>query len=155
MMTLAGLILGLGMIVDSSIVVLEDVTKFREKGETPAIAAILAGEALMSSIIASTITTICVFFPVWLLKDRLEIIGLLVQDLLFTIGISLVSSLLVAIFLVSVLAGKWLPVHSRLQKPIPANPLHIQTIWGTVIGLWLNIPNVKMPPPPKNGYTGK
>ncbi|MHB9292527.1 putative hydrophobic/amphiphilic exporter-1 (mainly G- bacteria), HAE1 family [Hollandina sp. SP2] len=118
MMTLAGLILGLGMIVDSSIVALEGVTKFREKGETPAIAAILAGEEVMSSIIASTITTICVFLPMWLFKDQLEIIGLFVQDLLFTIGISLVSSLLVAIFLVPVLASTWLPVHSRLQKPI-------------------------------------
>jgi HAE1 family hydrophobic/amphiphilic exporter-1 len=118
MMTLAGLILGLGMIVDSSVVVLEGVTKFHEKGEKPSIAAILAGEEVMSSIIASTLTTICVFLPIWLFKDRLEIIGLLVQDLLFTIGISLVSSLLVAIFLVPVLASKWLPVHSRLQKPI-------------------------------------
>ncbi|MFP3090742.1 efflux RND transporter permease subunit [Treponema sp. TIM-1] len=118
MMTLAGLILGLGMIVDSSIVVLEGITKFREKGEQPSVAAILAGEEVMSSIIASTITTICVFLPIWLFKDRLEIVGLLVQDLLFTIGISLVSSLLVAIFLVPVLASKWVPVHSRLQKPI-------------------------------------
>ncbi|MDR0685661.1 MAG: efflux RND transporter permease subunit [Spirochaetaceae bacterium] len=118
MMTLAGLILGLGMIVDSSIVVLEGVTKFREKGEPPSIAAILAGEEVMSSIIASTITTICVFLPVLLFKDRLEIIGLFIQDMLFTIVISLVSSLLVAIFLVPVLASKWLPVHSRLQKPV-------------------------------------
>ena len=118
MMTLAGLILGLGMIVDSSIVVLEGVTKFREKGKTPGVAAILAGEEVMSSIIASTVTTICVFVPIWLFKDQLEIIGLFVQDMIFTIGISLVSSLVVAIFLVPVLASKWLPVHSRVQKPI-------------------------------------
>ena len=85
MMTLAGLILGLGMIVDSSIVVLEGVTKFREKWETPVSAAILAGEEVMPSIIASTITTISVFLPIWLFKDRLEIIGLLVQDMIFTI----------------------------------------------------------------------
>jgi HAE1 family hydrophobic/amphiphilic exporter-1 len=118
MMTLAGLILGLGMIVDSSIVALEGVTKFRERGEEPSVAAILAGEEVTPSIIASTITTVCVFLPIWLFKDRLEIIGLLVQDMLFTIGISLVSSLFVAVFLVPVLASKWLPVHSRLQKPL-------------------------------------
>jgi HAE1 family hydrophobic/amphiphilic exporter-1 len=118
MVSLAGLILGLGMVVGCSIVVLEGVVKFREKGETPSIAAVLAGEEVMSSIIASTVTTVCVFLPIWLFKNRLEIIGLLVQDLLFTIGISLLSSLFVAIFLVPVLAGKWLPVHSRLQKPI-------------------------------------
>ncbi|MDR1106573.1 MAG: efflux RND transporter permease subunit [Treponema sp.] len=118
MMTLAGLILGLGMVVGCSIVVLEGVVKFREKGENPSIAAVLAGEEVMSSIIASTVTTICVFLPIWLFRNRLEIIGLLVQDMLFTIGIALLSSLFVAIFLVPVLASKWLPVHSRLQKPL-------------------------------------
>ena len=125
MMTLAGLILGLGMIVDSSIVVLESITSFREKGEKPGAAAILAGEEVMSSIIASTITTICVFLPIYLFKNQLEIIGVLVQDMLFTIGISVLSSLLVAIFLVPVLASKWLPVHSRLQKPL-RNPFLAQ-----------------------------
>jgi HAE1 family hydrophobic/amphiphilic exporter-1 len=118
MMTLAGLILGLGMIVDSSIVVLESITKFREQGKKPAAAAILAGEDVMSSIIASTITTICVFLPIYLFKNQLGIIGILVEDMIFTIGISVSSSLLVAIFLVPVLAGTWLPVHSRVQKPL-------------------------------------
>jgi HAE1 family hydrophobic/amphiphilic exporter-1 len=118
MMTLAGLILGLGMIVDSSIVVLEGITKFREKGEQPAAAAILAGEEVMASIIASTLTTLCVFVPIFLFKNQLEIIGILVQDMIFTIAVSVASSLLVGIFLVPVLASKWLPVHSRLQKPV-------------------------------------
>jgi HAE1 family hydrophobic/amphiphilic exporter-1 len=118
MMSLAGLILGLGMIVDSSIVVLESFSRFREQGEKPRAAAIHAGEEVSSSIIASTLTTICVFLPIYLFKDRLEVIGLLVEDMLFTIGISLISSLLVAIFLVPVLASTWLPVHSRVQKPL-------------------------------------
>jgi HAE1 family hydrophobic/amphiphilic exporter-1 len=118
MMTLAGLILGLGMIVDSSIVVLEGVVKFREKGEQPTAAAILAGEEVMASIIASTLTTLCVFVPIFLFKNQLEIIGILVRDMIFTIAVSVVSSLLVGIFLVPVLASKWLPVHSRLQKPV-------------------------------------
>jgi HAE1 family hydrophobic/amphiphilic exporter-1 len=118
MMSLAGLILGLGMVVDSSIVVLESLSRFREQGEKPDAAAIRAGEEVNSSIIASTITTICVFLPIYLFKNRLEIIGLLVADMLFTISISVVSSLLVAIFLVPVLASKWLPVHSRVQKPL-------------------------------------
>jgi HAE1 family hydrophobic/amphiphilic exporter-1 len=118
MMTLTGLILGLGMIVDASIVILESVYKFREAGEKPTIAAILAGEEVMSSIIASTLTTVCVFLPIYLFKDKLEIIGIMVQDLIFTVGISLVSSLFVAIFLVPVLASKWLPLYTRVQKPL-------------------------------------
>jgi HAE1 family hydrophobic/amphiphilic exporter-1 len=122
MMTLTGLILGLGMIVDSSIVILENIFKFRERGEKPAVAAILAGDEVMSSIIASTITTVCVFLPIYLFKNQLEMIGVLIQDLIFTVGISLVSSLFVAIFLVPVLASKWLPLHTRIQKPL-RNPL--------------------------------
>jgi HAE1 family hydrophobic/amphiphilic exporter-1 len=118
MMSLAGLILGLGMVVDSSIVMLESFSRFREQGEKPKAAAIRAGEEVSSSIIASTITTICVFLPIYLFKNRLEVIGLLVEDMLFTIGISVISSLLVGIFLVPVLASKWLPVHSRVQKPL-------------------------------------
>jgi HAE1 family hydrophobic/amphiphilic exporter-1 len=117
-MTLTGLILGLGMVVDSSIVILENIFKFREKGEKPDIAAILAGDEVVSSIVASTLTTVCVFVPVYLFKNRLEIIGVLLQDLIFTIGIALVSSLFVAVFLVPVLAGKWLPLMTKTQKPL-------------------------------------
>jgi HAE1 family hydrophobic/amphiphilic exporter-1 len=122
MMTLAGLILGLGMTVDCSIVVLESVTAYREKGEKPTLAAILAGEEVMSSLIASTITTISVFIPIILFKNRLEIVGIMIQDMVFTICVSVVASLFIGIFLVPVLASKWLPVHSRLQKPL-RNPL--------------------------------
>jgi HAE1 family hydrophobic/amphiphilic exporter-1 len=118
MMTLTGLILGLGMIVDASIVILESIYKFRERGEKPTVAAVLAGEEVMSSIIASTLTTICVFLPIYLFKNKLDMIGLMIEDMIFTVGISLVSSLFVAIFLVPVLASTWLPLRSRTQKPL-------------------------------------
>jgi hydrophobic/amphiphilic exporter-1 (mainly G- bacteria), HAE1 family len=118
MMTLAGLILGLGMTVDCSIVILESITAYREKGEKPTLAAILAGEEVMSSLIASTITTVSVFIPFILFKNKLEIVGIMIQDLVFTICVSVAASLFIGIFLVPVLASKWLPVHSRLQKPL-------------------------------------
>ncbi|MDR1105983.1 MAG: efflux RND transporter permease subunit, partial [Treponema sp.] len=54
----------------------------------------------------------------YIFKNRLELIGVLVQDMIFTVGISLASSLLVAVFLVPVLASKWLPVHTRTQRPL-------------------------------------
>jgi HAE1 family hydrophobic/amphiphilic exporter-1 len=118
MMTLTGLILGVGMIVDASIVILENIFTYRERGAKPSVAAVLGSQEVMSSIVASTLTTICVFFPIYIFKNRLELIGVLVQDMIFTVGISLASSLLVAVFLVPVLAGKWLPVHTRAQKPL-------------------------------------
>jgi HAE1 family hydrophobic/amphiphilic exporter-1 len=118
MMTLAGLILGMGMTVDCSIVVIESIIAYRERGQKKTLAAILAGEEVMSSLIAATITTVCVFVPIILFKNQLGFIGIMVQDLVFTIAISVIASLFTGICLVPVLASKWIPVHSRLQRPL-------------------------------------
>ena len=118
MMTLTGLILGVGMIVDSSIVILENIFKFRERGAKPTISAVLGTQEVMSSIISSTLTTLCVFVPIILFKSRLGMIGELFQDMIFTVAIALASSLLIAIFLVPVLASKYLPLNTRTQKPL-------------------------------------
>ncbi|WP_461257510.1 efflux RND transporter permease subunit, partial [Treponema sp. R80B11-R83G3] len=59
-----------------------------------------------------------VFIPIFLFKNRLGMMGEMFQGLLVTIGISLASSLLVAIFLVPVLASKFLPLETRKQKPL-------------------------------------
>jgi HAE1 family hydrophobic/amphiphilic exporter-1 len=122
MLTMAGLILGVGMIVDSSIVVLENIFKYRERGAKPSIAAVLGSHEVMSSIVSSTLTTICVFVPIFLFKNSLGMQGEMLQGLIFTVGIALASSLLVAIFLVPILAGKFLPLETRTQKPLK-NPL--------------------------------
>ncbi|QQO09868.1 efflux RND transporter permease subunit [Breznakiella homolactica] len=118
MMTLTGLILGVGMIVDSSIVILENIFKFRERGAKPTIAAVLGSQEVMSSIISSTLTTLCVFVPILLFKSQLGMIGEFFQDMILTVGIALASSLMVAIFLVPVLASKYLPLNTRSQKPL-------------------------------------
>jgi len=118
MLTMAGLILGIGMIVDCSIVILENIFKYRERGTKPDIAAILGSQEVISSIISGTLTTLCVFIPIILFRNDLGFIGIMVQDLIITVAVSLASSLLVAIFLVPVLAGKFLPINTRAQKPI-------------------------------------
>jgi HAE1 family hydrophobic/amphiphilic exporter-1 len=122
MLTMAGLILGVGMIVDSSIVILENIFKYRERGAKPSVAAVLGSHEMISSIVSSTLTTLCVFVPIFLFKDRLGMQGEMLQGLIFTMGIALASSLLVAIFLVPILAGKFLPLETRTQKPLK-NPL--------------------------------
>jgi HAE1 family hydrophobic/amphiphilic exporter-1 len=122
MMTLTGLILGVGMIVDSSIVILENIYKFRERGAKPKIAAILGSGEVLSSIVSSTLTTICVFVPIFLFRNQLGMIGEVFQDKIFTVGIALAASLLIAIFLVPVLASKYLPINTRVQKPLK-NPI--------------------------------
>ncbi|MDR0457199.1 MAG: efflux RND transporter permease subunit, partial [Treponema sp.] len=118
MLTLAGLILGIGMIVDCSIVILENIFKYRERGAKPDISAILGSQEVMTSIISSTLTTLCVFIPIILFKNELGFIGIMVEGLIITIAISLASSLFVAIFLVPILAGKYLPPKTRTEKPL-------------------------------------
>jgi HAE1 family hydrophobic/amphiphilic exporter-1 len=118
MLTMAGLVLGIGMIVDNSIVILENIFKYRERGAKPDIAAVLGSGEVMSSIVSSTLTTLCAFVPIFLFKNRLEMMGELFQGLIFTVGVSLASSLFVAVFLVPVLSSKYLPLETRIQKPL-------------------------------------
>jgi HAE1 family hydrophobic/amphiphilic exporter-1 len=118
MLTMAGLILGIGMIVDCSIVILENIFKYRERGAKPGMAAILGTQEVMSSIVSSTLTTLCVFVPIFLFKNRLEMMGELFQGLIFTVGVALASSLFVALFLVPILSSKYLPLYTRTQRPL-------------------------------------
>jgi HAE1 family hydrophobic/amphiphilic exporter-1 len=125
------------MVVDSSIVVLENIFQFRERGETPTAAAVLGSDEVLSSIIASTLTTVCVFLPMFLFKNELEIVGILLQELIFTSVISLVSSLVVAMFLVPVLASTYLPLRTKAQRPLKNKALIAidKTIGGALEGI--------------------
>jgi len=118
MMTLTGLILGVGMVVDASIVMLENIYAYRERGAKPRLAAILGSHEMIAAITSSTLTSICVFIPILFFKSRLGFFGELFEDLIFTIGIALLSSLFVAVFLVPVLASKYLIFKTRTQKPL-------------------------------------
>lgn len=117
-MTLAGLTLGIGMIVDSSIVMLENIYRYRDKGAKAVPAAFLGSQEMTTAIMASTLTTVCIFLPLLLFKRDLEIIGVLFEDLALTIVIALLASLLVSVSLVPVLTSKYLKLYTRKQKPI-------------------------------------
>lgn len=118
MMTMTGLILGVGMIVDASIVILENIYQYRERGAKPTIAATLGTQEMMSSIVAGNLTTIVVFVPVLFFKSDLGMLGQFFSDIIFTIVISLLSSLFVAVFLVPVLASSYLKLVTRTEKPL-------------------------------------
>jgi len=117
-MTLAGLALGVGMLVDNSIVILENIFRYREKGTKLTSAAILGTQEMINAITTSTLTTICVFAPIIIFKDQLDIYGELFSGLSFTVVISLASSLIVAVTLIPVLASHYLPISSRNQRPL-------------------------------------
>lgn len=118
MMTLAGLILGVGMLVDNSVVILENIYHYREKGAKLNTAAVIGTQEMMIAIAASTLTTICVFAPLVMFQSMLEMAGEMFAGLAFTVVISLTASLVIAIFLVPVLSSHYLPLVTRKQKAL-------------------------------------
>ena len=128
MMTLTGLILGVGMIVDASIVMIENIYAYRQRGAKPKIAAILGSQEMLMSVVSGNLTTICVFIPFIFFMSDLGMMGQMFKDVIFTIVIALLSSLFVAIFLVPVLAGKFLPLTNRNEKPVTNSVL--KAIYG-------------------------
>ncbi|MDC7126060.1 MAG: efflux RND transporter permease subunit [Spirochaetales bacterium] len=118
MMSLTGLILGLGMIVDNSIVILENIYQYRERGAKLRPAAILGSHEMFTSIVASTLTTLGVFVPMIIWKDGLEMIGQMFSDMIFTVVISLIVSFLTAILLVPALCSRLIKIYTHVQRPI-------------------------------------
>lgn len=104
--SLGGLALGVGMLVDNSIVVLDNIFhKFNQEGLTQSEAVLQGTEEMGSAIIASTLTTICVFFPLVFLSGRT---GIIFKELSYMVTFSLLCSLGVAITLIPMLCAKFL-----------------------------------------------
>ncbi|MDQ8202336.1 efflux RND transporter permease subunit [Pelagicoccus sp. SDUM812003] len=106
MMSLGGLALGVGMMVDSSIVVLENIFRRRdEDGEEPTQAARNGAQEVSSAIVASTITTLVIFLPLIFVPG---VSGILFRELAYTVSFSLICSLVVSLSLVPMLSAKLL-----------------------------------------------
>ena len=114
MMTLGGLALGIGMLVDNSIVVLENVFRHSELGEEAAQAAEAGTNEVGAAITSSTLTTIAVFLPVVYVSG---IAGELFKTMGLTITFSLLMSLFVALTLVPMLFSRQ---RNRLPHPLPS-----------------------------------
>ena len=69
--SMAGLLLGIGMLVDNSIVVLENIYSYRQRDAKPKVAAILGSQEMISSITSSTLTSVCIFLPMLLFQKKL------------------------------------------------------------------------------------
>ena len=102
-MSLGGLALGVGMLVDNSIVVLESIEKQREAGLDRAAAAVQGVRRVAGAVIASTLTTVAVFFPIVFVEG---LAGQLFKDQALTVVYALLMSLLVALFVVPMLASR-------------------------------------------------
>jgi HAE1 family hydrophobic/amphiphilic exporter-1 len=108
LMTLGGLALGVGMLVDNAIVVLENIFRLRESGQGPETAAVNGSREVIAAVIASTITTLVVFLPLIFVRGMA---GIMFKQLSYVVSFSLACSLAVALTLVPMLT-------SRIRRPI-------------------------------------
>src|SRR5688572_1012453 len=102
-MSLGGLALGIGNLVDCSIVVLESVFRCREEGDDIITAAVRGTNEVKGAVVASTLTTVAVFFPIVFVEG---IAGQAFGDLGWAVVISQIASLLVAIYFIPMLASR-------------------------------------------------
>ena len=118
-MTLGGLALGAGMLVDNAIVVLENIFRNHESGEDVKSAVVKGTAEVGGAITASTLTTIIVFLPVIYLQDAA---GELFKDQAWTVAFSLLSSLFVAILVIPMLYHRF---YRKRQAPAKARSVQI------------------------------
>ncbi|NLY11671.1 MAG: efflux RND transporter permease subunit [Firmicutes bacterium] len=116
--SMGGLALGVGMLVDNSIVVIENIFRMRSEGKSAKEAAIQGANQVAGAIASSTLTTIAVFLPIVFTKGLTRQVF---SDMGLTITFSLLASLLVALTLVPVIAANTLKntkkTHRTLDKP--------------------------------------
>ncbi|MBE6971433.1 MAG: acriflavin resistance protein [Ruminococcaceae bacterium] len=110
MISLSGLAVAVGMLVDNSVVVIENIYRLRNKGANVIQAAVSGAQQVMGAITASTLTTVCVFVPIVFVEGLTR---QLFTDLALTMTYSLMASLIVALTLVPAMASGML----RKEKP--------------------------------------
>lgn len=110
-MTLGALALGIGMLVDNTIVVIENIERHLALGKSPKEAAFIGAKEVSLAITASTLTTVAVFVPVIFITG---LIGQIFTEFALTISFSLFASLVVALTVVPMLASRFL--QSKLQS---------------------------------------
>ncbi|NCG21660.1 MAG: AcrB/AcrD/AcrF family protein, partial [Rhodobacterales bacterium] len=132
LMSLGGLALGVGMLVDNGVVVLESIQRWREQGLGRTDAAVRGTADVSAAVIASTMTTVAVFLPISFVEG---VAGELFGDLSVAVVSSLMASLLVALFAVPTLAAFDLNIGANLSE----NPAmkHLMDSDGLSWGAWL------------------
>ncbi len=121
-MSLGGLALGVGMLVDNSIVVLESIVREREAGADRRTAAVRGTSRVAGAVIASTLTTVAVFAPIVFVEG---LAGQIFRDQALTVVYALLLSLLVALFLVPMLASLRMPAATPAPGALGRGPAWI------------------------------
>lgn len=128
--SLAGLAFATGMVLDAAIVVLENIVRLRERGETPKEASETGVSQVWGALLASTVTTVAIFIPIMFLKDAE---GQMFADLALTIAIGVSMSLLVAVTILPTTARFWM---RQLPEPIKG-----ETVWDRMADGLMSVTN--------------
>ena len=120
-MTLGGLALGAGMLVDNAIVVVENIFRHRQLGESLFDSAVEGTREVASAIVASTITTVVVFLPIVFVRG---IAGELFKEQAMTVAFSLLSSLVVALAIIPAAASKYLTIKDESLGRVGKHPIY-------------------------------
>ncbi|MYF69798.1 MAG: efflux RND transporter permease subunit [Proteobacteria bacterium] len=111
--SLAALAFAMGMVLDASIVVLENIVRLRENGERSSAASVSGAQQVWGALLASTVTTVAIFLPILFLRD---FAAQIFADLAFAISVAIIVSLFIAIGVVPTAAHSWLR-HVNLHDP--------------------------------------
>lgn len=132
MISMGGLALGVGMLVDNSIVVIENIFRMRSEGVSRKEAAVAGAKQVAGAITASTITTIVVFVPI---AFTTGITKQLFTDMALTIGFSLAASLVVALTLVPTACSAWIGDNTVFKKTFSDK---LANVYGKLLNSTLN-----------------
>ena len=142
--SLAAMAFAVGMVMDAAIIVLENIVRLREKGETPAQAALEGTQQVWPALVASTATTVAIFLPILFLRDQS---GQLFADLALALTASIVASLFVATVLIPSASMVWLrdirfqdrhaEFWERAATKIASLATHSETRWPIIVALLL------------------
>ncbi|NQU43415.1 efflux RND transporter permease subunit [bacterium] len=137
LMTLGGLALGVGMLLDSAIVVLENIHHLRESGVPPREAAVQGARQMTAPIVASTLTTLAVFLPLVLVRGMA---GIMFKQLAMVVSFALLCALGVALTLIPMLSSRFMKIGRQTQAghpDTPAPPKHgfLSSLEGTYSAL--------------------
>ncbi len=130
-MTLGGLALGIGMLVDNTIVMLENIYRHQLRQDSPAQAAVAAAAEVNSPIIAATSTNLAAVLPFLFIGG---LIGLLFQELIITISAAILASMMVALTLVPALAGSMRQYPGHGLRGLTEQVMHqLETAYGWLL----------------------
>ncbi|WP_413381331.1 efflux RND transporter permease subunit [Alkalihalobacillus sp. 1P02AB] len=124
LMSLGGLALGIGMLIDNAIVVIENIYRHLSMRKDPKLAALDGTKEVAAAITASTLTTISVFLPIVFISG---LIGNLFAEFALTVSFSLIASLIVAVTVIPMIASRWLktPTENLEEKRIQSKSMQM------------------------------